>query len=70
MLSVGIGNWVRKLFSSGADDEAAQREEYGLPDRGEMELERDSRAPFAQSETAEAAEAELDELKPPRDPAP
>jgi len=70
MVSMGVGNWIRRLFSSGADDEAAQREEYGLPDRGETEIERDKSAPFAQSEAAEAAENELDELKAPRDPAP
>jgi hypothetical protein len=71
MLSVGVGNWVRRLFSSsGTDDEAAEREEYGLPDRGELELERDKGGPFAQSEAAEAAAAELDEFKAPRDSAP
>jgi hypothetical protein len=71
MLSVRIGDWVRRLFSSsGTDDETAEREEYGLPDRGELELERDRLGPFAVSEGAEAAEAELDEFKAPRDPAP
>ncbi len=65
-----VGNWIRRLFSSSeTDDEAAEREEYGLPDRGELELERDKRGPFAQSEAAEAAAAELDEFKAPRDPA-
>jgi hypothetical protein len=71
MLGVRFGDWVRRLFSSsGTDDEAAEREEYGLPDRGESELERDRLGPFAASEGAEAAEAELDEFKPPPDPAP
>jgi len=70
MLSMRVGNWIRRLFSSsGTDDEAAEREEYGLPDRGELELERDKRGPFAQSEAAEAAAAELDEFTAPRDPA-
>jgi hypothetical protein len=70
MLSVGVGNWIRGLFSSsGPDDEAAEREEYGLPDRGEQELEWDRRG-LADSETAEAAEAQLDQFKAPRDPAP
>ena len=65
-----VGNWIRKLFSSSeTDDEAAEREEYGLRDRGELELERDKRGPFEQSEAAEAAAAELDEFKAPRDPA-
>ena len=71
MLCVSFGDWIRRLFSSsGSDGEAAQREEYGIPDRGETELQRDQLGPFAESEGAEAAQAGLDELKPPRDPAP
>jgi hypothetical protein len=71
MLDVGIGNWIRRLLSSsGTDNEAAEREEYDLPDRGELELERDKAGSFAVSEAAEAAEAELDQFKAPRDPAP
>ena len=68
---VSFGDWIRRLFSSsGTDDEAAQREEYGISDRGEAELQRDRLGPFAESEGAEAAQAGLDELKAPRDPAP
>ena len=60
-------DWIRSLFSSsGTDREAAGREEYGLPDRGKLELERDKVGPFAVSEAADAAEAELDEFKAPR----
>jgi hypothetical protein len=71
MLNVGIGTWIRRIFSpSGTDDEVAEREEYGIPDRGELELERDKAGPFAMSEGAEVAEAALDEFKAPRDPAP
>jgi hypothetical protein len=71
MLNVGISDWIRRLFSSsGTDDEAAEREEYGIPDRGEEELKRDEAGPFALSEGAEAAEAGLDEFRAPRDPAP
>jgi hypothetical protein len=62
---------MRRLFSSsGKDDEAAEREEYNVPDRGVAELERDRLRSFADSEGAEAAEEELDEFKAPRDPAP
>jgi hypothetical protein len=62
---------MRRLFSSaGRDDEAAEREEYGVPDRGQAELERDRRGPFAVSEGAQAAEEELAEFKPPPDQAP
>jgi hypothetical protein len=71
MPSVGVGNWIRGLFSSGrADDEAAEREEYGVPDRGEHEGERAKLGTFADAEATEAAEKELDELKAPGDPAP
>jgi hypothetical protein len=68
---VGIGNWFRRLFSStGTEDEAVEREEYGIPDRGELELERDSLGSFGEREGALAAEEELEEFKPPRDLAP
>ncbi len=68
---MGLGNRLRRLFSSSrADDEAAEREEYGLPDRGEAGLERDGLGSFAGSEATEAAEEELDEFKAPPDPAP
>jgi hypothetical protein len=71
MSLVGFGSWIRRLFSSTrTDDEAAEREEYGIPDRGQVELERDRRGPFAETEGAQAAEDELAEFKPPRDPAP
>jgi len=56
--------------SSGPDDEAAEREEIGVPDRGEAELEGDRFRSFAGFEATETAEEELDELKPPPDPAP
>jgi hypothetical protein len=70
MLGVRFGDWIRRLFSSGGtEDEAAQREEYGIPDRGEAELQRDRLGPLAESEGAAAAQAGLDELKAPRDPA-
>lgn len=62
------GNWIRRLFSAGsAEDEAAEREEYGAPEGPESEPERSF---FAGYEAEEAAEEELDEFKPPADPAP
>jgi hypothetical protein len=68
---VGVGTWIRGLFSSSrADDEAAEREEYGVPERGEHESERARLGSFADAEATEAAADELDELKAPRDPAP
>jgi hypothetical protein len=66
-----VGNWFRRLFSSSErGDEAAEREEYGIPDREEEELEREGFPSFAGTEGAEAAEEELTEFEPPRDPAP
>jgi hypothetical protein len=71
MFLVGIGSWLRRLLSAtGSEDEAAEREEYGTPDRGQMELERDRFGSFAEGEGARAAEEELEDLKPPRDLAP
>jgi hypothetical protein len=71
MLPVGIGDWIRRLFSSSpAEDQAAEREEYGLPARDEIEHERTRLGSFAGAEAAEAAEEELGEFKAPRDPAP
>ena len=68
---MGFARWIRGLFSSvGPDDEAAEREEYNLPDPGETDLERGQPAAFPNIEGTEAAEAELDEFKAPRDPAP
>ena len=66
-----IGSWLRRLFSAnGPEDEAAEREEYGTPDRAQKELGRDRFGSFAEGEGAQAAQQELEEFKPPRDPAP
>jgi hypothetical protein len=67
-----LSDRLRHLFSfSGPDEEAAEREEYDLPDEGEAEVERDRFAgPFATIEAADTAKEELDELKPPPDPNP
>jgi hypothetical protein len=63
--------WVRGLFSSvGPDEEAAQRDDFGGKDRGEAELERDTRSGFVPSESADLARHELDSLEAPRDSAP
>ena len=69
---MSIGDWLRRLFASGGrDEETAAREEYGLRDRGEADLERarlSSRYPS--SEGAEAGREELDSLERPPDPSP
>jgi hypothetical protein len=71
MCPVGFGSWIRKVFSSaGPDEEAAKRDDYGIPDRGRVELERDRLGLFAETEGTQAAVAELEELEPPRDQAP
>jgi hypothetical protein len=64
-------DWFRRTFSGiSPDDEAAEREEYGVPDRGDDALRREFEGPFATSEGAEAAEDELGEFKAPPDPNP
>jgi hypothetical protein len=71
MFLVGIGGWLRRLLSAtGLEDEAAERVEYDTPDRGHMELERDRFGSVAEGQGTRAAEEELEEFKPPRDPAP
>ena len=71
MFLVSIGSWLRRVFSAtGSEAEAAERAEYGTPDRGQTELDRDRFGSFAESEGAQAAEQELEEFEPPRDPAP
>jgi hypothetical protein len=68
---MSITRWIRGLFSStGPDDEAAEREEYNLPDPGEADLERGQPSAFPGIEGTEVAEAELDEFKAPPDQAP
>jgi hypothetical protein len=71
MFLVSIGSWLRRVFSAtGSDDEAAERAEYGTPDHGQTELDRDRFGSFAESEGAQVAEQELEEFERPRDPAP
>ena len=74
---MSIGTWLRNLFrSEDREAEAVEREEYGRADRGEAELERDTAgglgaaSGLAGDEAADVAEADVGELKPPRDPAP
>jgi hypothetical protein len=68
---MGFGDWIRKLFSSNeGEEEAAQKEEYGTPDRIDRETQRGRLGSFAGAEASEAADDELDELKAPPDPAP
>ncbi|HET7649010.1 MAG TPA: hypothetical protein VFK17_10590 [Gaiellaceae bacterium] len=62
---------LRSLLSPGSGEEAAaEREEYGLPDEGEAELRTAGGPEYAGMETERLAEDDLDELKPPPDPAP
>jgi hypothetical protein len=66
-------NWLRRLFSSGErEDQAAEREEYDVPAPDEVERARETTfgSFYAGTEGTEAAEEELDEFKPPNDPAP
>ena len=71
MCGVGFGDWIRRVFSSSeGEEEAAEHEEYGVPDRVDRETEIGRLGSFAGAEATEAAEDELDEFKAPRDPAP
>jgi len=67
-----LTRWFRRFFSSDSPEaEAAEREEYDLPDRGAAEVERDRfRGPYPTVGGANAADDELSELKPPSDPSP
>jgi len=63
-------DWLRRLFTSGdRDEEAAERQEYGLPPRDELERPGQYES-FAGAEAVQVAEDELDEFKAPSDPAP
>jgi hypothetical protein len=68
---MSLGQRVRRLFSSTSrEDETAEREEYGVSDRGEIEFEEARGGNFAGFEGVEAADEELEELERPPDPAP
>jgi hypothetical protein len=63
-------DWLRRLFTSGdREEEAAEREEYGLPPRDDLERPGQYES-FAGAEAVQVAEDELDEFKAPTDPAP
>jgi len=69
-LRTAMIDWLRRLFTSGdRDEEAAEREEYGLPPRDELERPGQYES-FAGAEAVQVAEDELDEFKAPSDPAP
>ena len=63
-------DWLRRLFASGdREAEAAEREEYGLPPRNDLDRPGVYES-FAGAEAVEVAKDELDEFKAPSDPAP
>jgi hypothetical protein len=63
-------DWLRRLFTSGdRDAEPAEREEYGLPPRNDLDRPGEYES-FAGAEAVEVAKDELDEFKAPSDPAP
>ena len=64
---MGFVEWIRSISSSPTlDDEAAVREEYGLPEREEDEFQRDQPSSFSGIGES-TAEAELDDHQPPPD---
>ena len=69
--TVGVIAWIRSLFSSvDPEDEAAEREEFGIKDRGEAGIERERESPFETAESADLARSEIDALEEPSDLAP
>ena len=63
-------DWLRRLFTSGdREAEAAERKEYGLPPRNDLDRPGEYES-FAGAEAVEVAKDELDEFKAPSDPAP
>lgn len=68
---MSLGQRLRQLFSSTSrEEEAAEREEYGASDRGEIAFEEAKGGNFAGYEGVEAADEELTGLERPPDPAP
>jgi len=69
---MSVLSWIRGLFSSaGPDDEAAEREELGVADRGENEIQKDfGRPDLATSESADLVRSELEAFERPPDPDP
>jgi hypothetical protein len=62
---------LRRLLSpSTGEEEAAEREEYRLPDTSEEELRAAGGPGYAGMETEQLAEDDLGELKAPPDPDP
>jgi hypothetical protein len=57
------------LSPSTGEEAAAEREEYGLPDASDEALRTSGGPDYAGMETEKLAEDDLDELKPPHDPA-
>jgi hypothetical protein len=77
---MSVGSWFKRLFSTPsetAEDDAAEREDYGAPDSGESALEQPGHSRgvgglpgIAGLEGAAAAEEDLESFEPPPDPAP
>ena len=69
-LRTAMIDWLRRLFTSGdRDEEAAEREEYGLPPRDDLDRPGEYES-FAGADAVQVAKDELDEFKAPSDPAP
>jgi hypothetical protein len=69
--AMGVLDWFRSKFSSvDPDDEAVEREEFGVKDRGESGIEREREAHLETAESADLARSEIEALEKPSDPAP
>ena len=69
-LRTAVIDWLRRLFTSGdPEEDAGEREEYGLPPRNELDRPGQYES-FAGADAVQVAKDELDEFKAPSDPAP
>jgi hypothetical protein len=68
---MAFADWIRRVFARvRPGEDAAEREEFGLPDRDARDLEQRSRGGLPGAEGAQAAEDALSEFEAPPDPDP
>jgi hypothetical protein len=69
-IRTAVIDWLRRLFTSrDSEGDAAEREEYGLPPRNDLDRPGEYES-FAGADAVQVAKDELDEFKAPSDPAP
>jgi hypothetical protein len=69
-IRTAVIDWLRRLFTSrDREGDAAERKEYGLPPRNDLDRPGQYES-FAGADAVQVAKDELDEFKAPSDPAP